>query len=73
LEKFKKLIEDGKGKIVKQDDLGKKELAYPINKKKMGIYFFWEVKISAIAIRQLDKKLKFEEGVMRHLIIRKEK
>ena len=73
LEKFKKLIEDGKGKIVKQDDLGKKELAYPINKKKMGVYFFWEVKISAIDIRQLDKKLKFEEGVMRHLIIRKEK
>ena len=73
LEKFKKLIEDGKGKISKKDDWGKKELAYPINKKKMGFYFFWEIKTSADGIRQTDKKLKTEEGIMRHLIIRKEK
>jgi small subunit ribosomal protein S6 len=73
LEKFKKLIEDSKGKISKQDDLGKKELAYPINKKKNGAYFFWEVQTSAESIRQLDKKLKIEDGIMRHLIIRKDK
>jgi len=73
LEKFKKLIEDGKGKVEKQDDWGKKELAYPINKKKTGAYFFWEIKTSADGIRQVDKKLKVEDGVMRHLIIRKEK
>lgn len=73
LEKFKKLIEDGKGKVEKQDDWGKKELAYPINKKKNGAYFFWEIKTSADGIRQVDKKLKVEDGIMRHLIIRKEK
>ena len=73
LEKFKKLIEDSKGKTVKQEDLGKKELAYPINKKKNGAYFFWEIKVSAEAIRQLDKKLKIDEDIMRHLIIRKDK
>lgn len=72
LEKFKKIIEDGKGKLSKEEGWGKKELAYPINKKKMGVYLLWEIKTSAVNIRQVDKKLKAEEGIMRHLIIRKE-
>ncbi|MCX6726063.1 MAG: 30S ribosomal protein S6 [Candidatus Shapirobacteria bacterium] len=72
LEKFKKLIEDGKGKLNNEEDWGKKEFAYPINKKKMGAYFLWEVKTSAVNIQQIDKKLKAEEDIMRHLIIKKE-
>jgi len=72
IEKIKKIIEDTKGKVEKTNDWGKKELAYPIKKKKMGDYFLWEIKADPEQIDKVDKKLKIEEGVMRYLIIRKE-
>jgi len=72
IEKIKKTIEENKGKLEKQEEWGKKELAYPINKKKNGIYFCLALKASSEALPKIDKKLKIEEGVMRYLIIRKE-
>ncbi len=72
-QKIKKIIEDEKGKVEKQNDWGKRELAYPIKKKRMGFYFLWEIKIAPEELDKIDKKLKIEEGVLRYLIIRKEK
>lgn len=71
-EKIKKIIEDTKGKVEKVNDWGKRELAYPIKKKKMGFYFLWEIKLTPGDLDKIDKKIKIEEGVMRYLIIRKE-
>jgi small subunit ribosomal protein S6 len=71
-EKIKKIIEDTKGKVEKVNDWGKRELAYPIKKKKMGFYFLWEIKLASGDLDKIDKKIKIEEGVMRYLIIRKE-
>ncbi len=71
-EKIKKIIEDAKGKVEKTNDWGKKELAYPIKKKKMGSYFLWEIKADSQQIDKIDKKLKIEEEVLRYLILRKE-
>ena len=71
-EKIKKIIEDTKGKVEKVNDWGKRELAYPIKKKKMGFYFLWEIKLALGDLDKIDKKIKIEEGVMRYLIIRKE-
>ncbi|MBM3205622.1 30S ribosomal protein S6 [Candidatus Shapirobacteria bacterium] len=72
IEKIKKTIEEQKGKIEKQEDWGKKELAYPIKKKKMGFYFWWEAKLDPESLSKIDKKLKMEEEVLRYLILRKE-
>lgn len=72
IEKIKKTIEENKGKVQSEEDWGKKEFAYPINKKKSGVYLLLNLKISAPDIQKVDKKLKIEEGVLRHLILRKE-
>ncbi|MCJ7829674.1 30S ribosomal protein S6 [Patescibacteria group bacterium] len=71
-EKIKKIIEDAKGQVEKTNDWGKKELAYPIKKKKMGFYFLWEIKLTPDDLDKIDKKLKIEEEVLRYLILRKE-
>ncbi len=70
-EKIKKIIEEEKGKVERTYDWGKKELAYPIKKKKMGFYFCWEIKVTPEALDKIDKKLKIE-GVLRYLILKKE-
>ena len=70
--KIKKTIEDNKGKIKSEEEWGKKELAYPINKKKNGVYLLLDLESSKEDLPKIDKKLKMEEGVLRYLILRKE-
>ena len=71
--KIQKIVTDCKGKVEKQDEWGKKELAYPIRKKNMGVYFFWSLKLPPESASQIDQKLKREEEIIRYLFIRKEK
>jgi small subunit ribosomal protein S6 len=71
-EKIKKIIEDTKGKVEKITEWGKRELAYPIKKKKMGFYFLWEIKLNPQDVDKIDKKIKIEEQVLRYLVLRKE-
>lgn len=72
LVKVKKEIEDDKGKVVKETEWGKKELAYPIAKKTAGHYLLLEVNLPEEAVKDLDPKLRNQEGVLRHLLVRKE-
>jgi small subunit ribosomal protein S6 len=71
-EKIKKTIEELKGKVEKFDEWGRKELAYPIKKKKMGFYLLWEIKLPEKAPPELNKKLKLEEEVIRFLLVKKD-
>lgn len=72
LAKIKKEIETVKGKVVKETEWGKKELAYPIAKKTGGQYFLLDINLPEETIKDLDPKLRNEPGILRHLLIRKE-
>ena len=39
IDAMKKIITDGKGKIVETKDMGEKKLAYPIKKELTGYYY----------------------------------
>ena len=39
IDTMKKIITDGKGKIVEVKDMGEKKLAYPIKKELTGYYY----------------------------------
>lgn len=68
LSKLEKLL----GKVREKKDLGKKVLAYPLKKQTEGLYYYFEPEMDASKIKDLDHRLKTEEGVLRHLIVRKE-
>lgn len=70
--KIKKTIEENKAKIKQEEEWGKKELAYPINKKKSGVYFLLNLESPKEDLPKIDKKLKMEKEVLRFLILRKE-
>lgn len=72
LEKIKKLIEASKGKVESQDLWGKKSLAYPIKKAKEGVYAYFVFSLGENEISQVDKKLKIEDAVLRHLLLRRD-
>ena len=49
-----------------------KKLAYPIQKKNDGYYVVVEFKASENLPKELDRRLKISDNVMRHMIINKD-
>lgn len=71
LAKVKKEIEALKGKVGQETGGEKKELAYPIAKKTSGGYFWLAVNLPEAAVKDLEPKLRMQEGVLRYLLIKK--
>ena len=71
-ETYKNLIETLKGKVVEAKELGEKKLAYPIKKELNGYYYVMQVEANKVAIQEFDRKIRFDETILSHLIIRQE-
>ncbi len=67
-----KLISDNKGKVIEFKDLGRKKLAYEINKEVSGFYYLMQVEANSDTIKEFDRKLRINENILRHLILKKE-
>lgn len=60
------------GEVSKVDVWGMRKLAYPIQKKNEGYYVVVEFKASETLPKELDRRLKISDNVMRHIIINKD-
>ncbi len=69
---IQKLITDNKSKVIEFKDMGRKKLAYPINKEVSGFYYLMNVEATHEVIREFDRKLRINENILRHLILKKE-
>ena len=70
IENMKKIITDGKGKIVDTKEMGERKLAYPIKKELTGYYYVLKVEASKEAIAEFNRKALIDENILRHLIIK---
>ncbi len=70
IEAMKKIITDGKGKIVEVKEMGERKLAYPIKKELNGYYYVLKVEASKEVISEFDRRSLIDESILRHLIIR---
>lgn len=71
ISKITKLIDGVDGKITKQDNWGKKRLAYPVKKNQFGIYIYFELDLKPEAVRQLESSLLITEEVIRFLLVKR--
>ena len=60
------------GEVGNTDVWGMRKLAYPIQKKSEGYYVVIEFKAEPTLPKELDRRLKISDNVMRHLIINKD-
>jgi small subunit ribosomal protein S6 len=67
----KGLLKEAEGEITKEDTLGKKKLAYPINHVHQGTYMVYEFDMPRANLLALDGKLSITNEVLRHLIAKK--
>jgi len=72
VEKIEKLVKLNKGKILKKDDWGKKDFAYPIKKNDTGVYLFFEIELEPETANKISEKINIDDEILRHLIIRKD-
>lgn len=67
---YVKIIEDKGGKIIKREYWGLRDLAYKIKKNSKGHYVFLGIESSHEAIKEIEKKMKLTQEVIRCLTIR---
>src|SRR5687767_8288768 len=65
-----KLIEKEGGEVVRMDDIGIRNLAYPIQKKFTGHYVLFEVNGSGQEIAELERRMRVNDLIMRFVTVR---
>lgn len=71
IERVKEIINDG-GEAGEVDIWGNRKLAYEINKKKEGFYVLIQFKANADMPKELDRRLRISDSIMRHIIVCKD-
>ena len=70
VEDITKIIEGENGKVGKTEYWGLRNLAYPINKVRKGHYSLMNIDAPAAAVQELERRLRINDDVMRHMTIR---
>lgn len=68
--KIKSLIEKNGGKITKEENDGKKRLAYDVKGQSFAVYYYYEVSLPADAPAKIKSTLNITDEVLRHLLVK---
>lgn len=71
-EKIQGIITTHGGEIAKADDMGKRRLAYLIDKYREGVYTVYNFNSSTEVVAELDRVINIDENIIRHMIINKD-
>ena len=71
VERVKTLVEQGGGTFERHDPWGRRKLAYPIDKKEDGIYHLLTLAATPETLDELNRVLKIDDDVLRHLATRR--
>jgi len=69
LERLEGIITESGGDVFEKDAWGRRQLAYPINKKNFGVYHFWKVNMGGEVLEKLNFEMRTNDVVMRSLIL----
>jgi small subunit ribosomal protein S6 len=73
LERYKALIATNGGQVHRLEDWGRRQLAYQINKLAKAHYLCLNVEISKETLAEIETGFKFNDAVLRHLTVLKDK
>lgn len=64
------LIEKEGGEVVYINNLGQRDLAYPIQKKNVGHYVLFEINGTGQEILELERRMRVNDMIMRYITVR---
>jgi small subunit ribosomal protein S6 len=71
IERYRNTITQGNGKVHRIEDWGRRQLAYPIAKVFKAHYVLMNIEVSNETLGELETAFKFNDAVVRHLIVSK--
>tara|TARA_B100001027_G_scaffold208188_1_gene173271 strand:- start:290 stop:652 length:363 start_codon:yes stop_codon:yes gene_type:complete len=72
-EKYSKIVEKNKGKVIKTENWGLLNLSYLIKKNRKGSYIHFKIKGDGKIIEQLEKNESIDKKLLRHLTVKVKK
>lgn len=72
LSRFVNIIVDGGGELENVDKWGKRRLAYEIDGNTEGYYAVMNFRAEAAVAAEIERIMKITDGVIRHLLVRRD-
>jgi len=69
---LEEVLKSYNGKKINEESLGKRLLAYPIDKNESAEYLVWQIELEKNVVKDFKQKLNFDKVVMRYLMLLKE-
>lgn len=69
---IRKLVTSAKGDVSKEENMGKKYLAYKIRKQEEALFVLFEFSVEPAALQAIERDVRLMDTVMRSLIVLKE-
>jgi small subunit ribosomal protein S6 len=69
IERYRAMATAGGGHIHRLEDWGRRQMAYPIAKVHKAHYVLMNIECDAAALAELEHAFKFNDAVLRHLIV----
>lgn len=67
---YAKLVKNAKGSVEVFKELGQRKLAYEIDKQVTGFYYYFDFLGTSDIVKELDRRLRLDENIIRHMIVR---
>lgn len=64
------IVTDQGGTVTKNEDMGRRTLAYPIERKTEGHYVLFEIEGTGHEIAELERRMRVNDQVMRYITVR---
>lgn len=72
IEKYKDILTRDGGSIHREEDWGRRKLAYPINKVHKGHYVLLNTECDSDRVDELTEAFRFNDAIIRHMVMRKD-
>jgi small subunit ribosomal protein S6 len=72
VEKYKGVLTQNGGTIHREEDWGRRKLAYPINKVHKGHFVLLNAECASEDLDELVQAFRFNDAVIRHFVLRRE-
>ncbi len=69
IDRYRSIIESGKGAIHRLEDWGRRQLAYPINKIHKAHYVLMNIECDAEVLREIETAFRFNDAVIRWITL----
>jgi small subunit ribosomal protein S6 len=71
VERYRGIIENASGTVHREEDWGRRQLAYPINKVYKAHYILLNIECTHETLEELTSAFRFNDAVIRHMVLKR--